>query len=338
MIQTWLENDAESAIPILDEASVSQVREAVHELGRSISMERIRVEQLVTAASEVAHNQRLHAGGGMTLVRRCERAGVPGLEVIAADRGPGLADPTAAFSGAGHRPPSTSLGVGLSAAHRMVDELDADVRMGEGSCFWLRKYAEPVARRLQLGLWARPKVGERVNGDDGAFARRNGELLLLVADGLGHGSEARTSSASVAAVVRKEPGRSLEALLLTADAALRGQRGAAVTLTRIDEASAGVECAAVGNVACAIDTRGGTSKFGSESWTVGIPTTRRKIRLQHKTLPSNAAVLLYSDGVSSRASLVDHGGMLLEHPLVVAHFVASTYGRPNDDLLVLVAR
>ncbi|MBL8740096.1 MAG: SpoIIE family protein phosphatase [Myxococcales bacterium] len=221
----------------------------------------------------------------------------------------------------------------------MVDELDADVRLGEGACFWLRKYAAPVARGLELGIWARPKVGERVNGDDGAFLRKHGAVLMLVADGLGHGSEARASSASVAAIVRKETERPLDALLLSADTALRGQRGAAVTLTRVDESAAVVECAAVGNVSCALETRGGSSKFGAESWTVGVHSAlRRKVRLQRKSLPPKSAVLLYSDGVSSRASLADHGGMLLEHPLVAAHFVASTYGRTNDDVLVLVAR
>jgi anti-sigma regulatory factor (Ser/Thr protein kinase) len=322
MVQAWLEQAAESAIRVLDEAAVSQVREAVRDVGRTIAMDPVRLEQLVTAASEVAHNQHLYAGGGMTLVRRCERAGVPGVEVIAADRGPGLADPTAAFSGAGHPTPRRSLGVGLSAAHSMVDELDADVRMGEGCCFWLRKYAEPVARAIQVGLWARAKVGERANGDDAAFLRREGRLLLSVADGLGHGSAARTSSASVADVVRREPGRSLEGIMLTADAALRGQRGAAVTLARIDEAAAIVECAAVGNVACAIETRGSSNRFGAESWTVGVAGLHRKIRTEQKPLPAKSAVLLYSDGVSSRASLADHGSMLLEHPLVIAHFVA----------------
>ena len=161
---------------------------------------------------------------------------------------------------------------------------------------------------------------------------------MLVADGLGHGREARASSASVAAVVRKEPGRSLESLLLTADTALRGQRGAAVTLTRVDQPAAVVECAAVGNVACALETRGTSSKFGAESWTVGVPASRRKIRTEQKAFPANGAVLLYSDGVSGRASFADRGEMLLEHPLVAAHFVASTFGRSNDDVMVLVAR
>lgn len=111
-----------------------------------------------------------------------------------------------------------------------------------------------------------------------------------------------------------------------------------MTLARIDQQAAVVECAAVGNVACALEARGSSRKFAAESWTVGVPALRRKVRTEQKPLPANGAVLLYSDGVSSRASLLDHGAMLLEHPLVTAHFVASTYGRSNDDLMVLVAR
>src|SRR6185503_17311143 len=103
------------------------------------------VESLAAAASELAHNQLAHAMRGHIALRAVDRAGVPGLEVIAADAGPGIADPARALRGEPRR--AGSLGVGLSAAQRLSHEMDLDVRGGEGTCVRLRRFAAPVARR-----------------------------------------------------------------------------------------------------------------------------------------------------------------------------------------------
>jgi len=339
MIEAWLGDASATAICVVDEAAVSQVREAVREVGHAQGMDTLLVERAVAAASELGHNQRLHAGGGMVVVRACSRGTVGGVEVVAADRGPGILDPKAALGGVSTTEPArSSLGIGLAAAHRLSDEMDVDVRLGEGSCFWLRKFAEPVARGREVAVWGRPKDGERVSGDDGAFVRTDEGLLIVIADGLGHGTAARDSSSRVARIARSEPNKGLEGLLHASDTALSGLRGAAVTVALVHEHQARVDCAAVGNVMCAIERRDRSSKFGSEQWTLGVPAMRRKVRVEQQSFPANSLLLLQSDGVSARATLSAHPDLFVDHPLIVAHFIATTFGRGNDDVTVAVVR
>jgi anti-sigma regulatory factor (Ser/Thr protein kinase) len=163
--------DVES-IPVRDEASVALVREAIRAEAAAIALERTRAESLVAAASEIAHNQIKHARGGEVLVRRIERAGTAGVEVLARDRGPGIADPTTALRGlvgaAGG-----GLGVGLSAVLRLADEVDFDVRRGEGTGIAARKFVTPTPRR-EVAVLGRPLPGEPESGDDAVFARAGG--------------------------------------------------------------------------------------------------------------------------------------------------------------------
>jgi hypothetical protein len=46
--------------------------------------------------------------------------------------------------------------------------------------------------------------------------------------------------------------------------------------------------------------------------------------------------VLFSDGVRSRVDLAGELDLLREHPVVVAQRVVERFGRPDDDVLVLV--
>ena len=182
-----------------DQASVAVVREALRRLGTAAGLPSVRFEALIAAASELGHNQLAHGYRGWMAVRAISRDGVAGLEVIAFDGGRGITDPTAALRGEGRA--TGSLGVGLSAAYRLSDEIDFDVRLGEGTYAAARKFATPLPR-TEVAIFGRPIAGERESGDDAAFVRTDGALLVGMADGLGHGSEAREASARAMARVR----------------------------------------------------------------------------------------------------------------------------------------
>src|SRR6185295_18454260 len=91
---------------------------------------------------------------------------------------------------------------GLSSVLRLADEVDFDVRIGEGTCVFARKLVEPPPHKSEVAIFGRPHVGERISGDDAAFVRDGSSLLIAVADGLGHGSEARAASGAAVSFVR----------------------------------------------------------------------------------------------------------------------------------------
>src|SRR2546425_12308622 len=96
LITRWLRSHT-STIPIYDEASVSSARERVREIGQQLNLGKEIIESVALIASELTHNQLSHATQGYFAVNAVERDSVKGLEVIAADIGPGIESPRRAL-------------------------------------------------------------------------------------------------------------------------------------------------------------------------------------------------------------------------------------------------
>jgi len=331
LVQDWLA-DAPS-IAVVDQAAVSLVREAVRRAAAG-RLEHTAAESLVSAASELAHNQLRHAGSGQVAVRAIERAGVVGVEVIAADPGPGIAAPTAALRGELASP--GGLGAGLSAAARLCDELDIDVRRGEGTCLWARKYASPLPRS-EIAILGRCHRDEQVSGDHAAFARVGDRLVLAVIDGLGHGSAARAASDPAARLVRDTPGAGPADVLRRCDDALRPTRGAAMAVLELDLAHLTALHAGAGNVATHLYQGRDATRFTGAARVVGGHRQSAALREEPATLAARHVVVMFSDGLSNRLDLADPV-LRLQHPLIIADDLLTRFGQANDDALVLVAR
>jgi len=333
LIDVWLRDTADS-LSILDEASVSLAREAVRREGERLGLPVPVVASLATAVSELGHNQLKHGHAGLIALRAIARDGVPGLEIVAADQGDGIQNPTQALRGAGST--SGGLGVGLSAVRSLVDEVDFDIRFGEGTCVWARKFATPVRRRRELGILGRAHPTERVSGDAAGFVRLEGSLVLAVADGLGHGPAAREASMLAVRHVLERPERPLPELQQECHGALSQTRGAVMALARIAEDEATI--ASVGNVAAYLCGPNTSHRFAGSQFALGVPTLVRNVRLHSAPVGPRDALILHTDGLSARASLDGELDLLREHPIVVAHAMLERFGRDDDDALVLVAR
>ena len=150
-------------------------------------------------AVELATNILRHAGGGHVLTR----IGVDGVELVAVDRGPGLApavrealaapriDAVAAVAGGSRR--GGGLGVGLAAVRRRAKVFDyhSDER-GTVVLARLGVVAEPGA-----WVWGGinvPLGGEGPSGDAFAVAATYGRLSAVLVDGIGHGPEAAAAA------------------------------------------------------------------------------------------------------------------------------------------------
>jgi serine/threonine-protein kinase RsbT len=94
---------------------------------------------VATAASELANNLWMHAGrGGHIEVSLLAAAGTPGVELVAEDEGPGIADIEQAlvegYSSAG------GLGCGLPGVRRLMDEFSITSAPGRGTRVVARKW------------------------------------------------------------------------------------------------------------------------------------------------------------------------------------------------------
>lgn len=324
-------------IGIVDDASVSQAREAARRAGRSVGLPETARESLVVAASELARNQLVHAQWGRVFVRCISRAGVAGVEVIAIDRGPGIAEPARAMRERVRSP--VGLGHGLGGAARLSDELDLDVRTGEGTHIRARKLAGPVAYRSELAILARPAEGEIVCGDDATFARLGDDrVLLALLDGVGHGPQARDASRAAVEVLHRRPDGAPEELLRECDETLAATRGAAMSVLRFDPRARSFEHACLGDITTRIARLPrGEHRFACRAGIVGrrVPF-EKKVRTERAAKRERDVLIAHTDGIRADWELPPE--LALQHPLVTADYLLHHCARADDDALVAVFR
>lgn len=336
-LSTWI--GATEAIQVIDEASVSLVRERVRAEGTQVGLGAVQTAALVNVASELAHNQLAHARSGFVVVRATARGDERGLEVVAADLGPGIPDVACALEGRTHGPHGAartqrSLGVGLAAVSELADELDIDVRLGEGTCIWARKFNGVATRRPRVGVFGRAYPGERRSGDDAAFVRKDGALLACVVDGLGHGDAAREASVRAARRLGACGDVAPQSLLAECDRELAGTRGAVMAAARLDD-GLHLSVAGVGNVAVSAYGPGTAWRFGGSSFVLGTPGRARRIAVEERPLARWDVLLLFTDGLRSGLDLSGDLDLLREHPAIVAQRAVERFSRPDDDVLVM---
>ncbi len=345
LIEQWI-GDGPS-LPILDDASVSLARTWVRDLGAQHGLPRPIIESLATVISELSHNQLAHARGGHVAVRSIARDGVPGLEIVAADRGDGIADPTRALHGSAKSfsAQGGSLGIGLSGARRLLDEMDLDVRWREGTCVWARKFAAAVPHRPEVALLGGPRAGEIISGDHGAFIRLDDQRLVIgLADGLGHGDAARAAADRAIAALRKAARGDVTEILASAEAETAGTRGCVMAVASLkvghggENAAGEVTHAGAGDITTRICGTSRDHPFTGTARVLGRPDPRKKpVPIERASFSRGEALLMFTDGIKHRASLPPELLRQRQHPLVLCHHLLGGFSRGHDDALVLVA-
>ncbi len=128
----------DGVVPIHVEGDVVVARRAVRDAANRLGFGNTDTTRIVTAASELARNIVKYAGTGTLLIRVIQQDSRTGLELVFADRGPGIANIDQAmaegYSTAG------GLGMGLPGARRLMDDMQVQSKVGEGTCVVVRKW------------------------------------------------------------------------------------------------------------------------------------------------------------------------------------------------------
>ena len=93
---------------------------------------------VATAVSELARNIVKYAERGSVRMRQVRARGRRGIEIVAEDAGPGIADVDAAMRDAYST--SGTLGLGLPGVKRMMDEFELESEPGKGVRVVARKW------------------------------------------------------------------------------------------------------------------------------------------------------------------------------------------------------
>ncbi|MDI6100694.1 ATP-binding protein/SpoIIE family protein phosphatase [Actinoplanes sp. NEAU-A12] len=315
--------------------TASAVRRAAERLAADLAMPEKRVADLSIVAAEAAGNLVKHADQGTILVRAVRAADQAGVELIAVDSGPGMADVDRAI-GDGHSTAGT-LGIGLGAILRQASRWDLHSVPGRGTVLVVQVWPGVAPEPSWAAGLTRPLTGESVSGDACAVREIDGRRQMLVSDGLGHGGLAAAASHEAVRVFREAPAVPPAQMVELLHRALGHTRGAALAVAEADRESAVIRYAGLGNISGTV-----LAPDGSRRGMVSMPGIaghqRRQVREYDYPLAPGAIVLMHSDGVVDRWNAADSPGLLIRTPAVIAATVLRDAGTRRDDAGVLVAR
>ena len=327
------------AIAVRDETQVAEARRAAANLAKRMGFGEEDAGRVAIVATELATNVIKHGSGGELLVGAYDDRSGTGIECLALDKGPGMADVQASLRD-GHST-AGSAGTGLGAVVRGSHVLDIYSRPGSGTAILARlrqgrpsrsgPSPEPVSGAVNV-----PKAGEDASGDKWCVRAHATGFKLMVADGLGHGPAAAEAAHAAARVFLAERASAPAEILNRMHLALRPTRGAAVAVADVDTAAGNVAFAGVGNIAGVLVADGAARRMVSHNGTVGH--VARRVQEFAYPFKGPPLVVLCSDGLGTGWSLDAYPGLAHRHPALVAGVLYRDFNRGRDDVTVLVAR
>jgi anti-sigma regulatory factor (Ser/Thr protein kinase)/serine/threonine protein phosphatase PrpC len=335
--------DAEEISPLTLDVWTSGGRYAARrraaEWVRKVGFSGTAAEEIEIVVSELGSNLLKHAGGGMLRLERLDDAGRIGLRLESIDEGPGIADAgqamTDGYSTAG------SLGYGLGAIHRLMDEVDlySDARGGTRiRCIrWIRRESrEPAASPLAFGVITRPHPKTEENGDAFVVRSWGDHALVGVIDGLGHGQFALRAAQAARHYVERHHDQPLDRIFLGAHRACRGTRGVVMALARFDFLSESLTFGSVGNIEARVRSAGPAPSLVVRRGVVGLNAPPPRVTTA--PWPHDAMLVLHSDGLSTRWSWDDFPGIHLATADEVARRLFRELAKPTDDATIAVIK
>ena len=301
--------------------------------------------RVALVATELGTNLIKHGRGGEMLVGTFEDNGKGGIEIVAIDRGPGIANIAACLAD-GYSSAGTQ-GNGLGAVIRQSHAFDIASWPGLGTAMLARltpgkpnPHREPSHSGWGAVSIAMP--GEEVCGNSWSVlgngadnAANNGTTTLFVADGLGHGEDAAEASVEAVRLFHRFGGHQVGTLLDYIHGGLRSTRGAAVSIARYEPQSHRVAFAGVGNVAGALAFDGTLRRMVSMPGTAGH--NARKIQAFDYPF-DHGLIVLASDGISTSWNLAKYPNIQAVHPTLIAAILYRDFARHRDDATVLVGK
>jgi|SRR3984957_7647763 serine/threonine-protein kinase RsbT len=125
-------------VPIASDVDIVEARMVSRSLAKYIGFDSADQVMIATAVSEVARNIVEYAKSGKVILSVIQDRSRRGLEVVARDEGPGIADvPQAMTDGFST---SRGLGLGLPGSRRLMDEFLLESKVRQGTTVTMRKW------------------------------------------------------------------------------------------------------------------------------------------------------------------------------------------------------
>jgi anti-sigma regulatory factor (Ser/Thr protein kinase) len=326
-----------AAFTMGDASCVGEARRHAAQLAAQAGLDATAAGRLALVVTELGNNLVRHARQGQLLLAASADSAT--VEVISIDQGPGIADP-ARCMGDGYSTGGTP-GTGLGAVRRLATDFELHSAVPDGTVIVARVRGEQAARPPRQLAFACAGIsvavrGETACGDAWAVAVDGTHATVIVADGLGHGPLAADASQAALAAFSDAPQATPAAVLERVHAQLRGTRGAAVAVLRLDTADGSIRSCGAGNVMGRIVSGVTDRSVLTQHGTAGLQI--RRPEESTTTWPPHALLVVHSDGIESRWSAQRLMPVLGRDPTLVAAILMRDHCRGRDDATVVVMR
>jgi anti-sigma regulatory factor (Ser/Thr protein kinase) len=296
------------AFHIGEPSEIATARRAACDLARSLGFNETVTGKVAIVITEAGTNITKYAGSGEILLRKAVRHdGAVGIEILALDKGPGIAH-LSRFMQDGHTT-GASYGIGLGTMARLADQFDIYTAFEQGTVICLSFWCKPDARfasECDIGIVCLPVAGETICGD---------AWPVLLADGAGRG---QLTAMSFKALLQAEG------------------EGAAPGVAGLDIDAAGMTCAGVGDIAGCILDDGKIYPLVCRGGILG--SALRREQASGRPWSSNAVLVMHTDCIRTGWDLARYPGLALSSPALIAAVLYRDFSRGNDDATVLVCR
>ena len=320
-------------VQVSDSSSVGAARRCALMAAQRLGFDETRAGELALLATEASRNVLIHAGGGQMVLAGTRENGLPLARILAIDKGAGIPNLAEAMSD-GYSTAGT-MGAGLGAMKRIASTLE--VFTGRGGTIVLLEVGQvPSQDELKIAGIAVPYPGERLCGDGWIWHRSPERTMVLIADGLGHGWEAAEAANEAIATFQHWVHLPPAEILRYIHDGLRKTRGAVAAIAEIRPKDHALIYAGVGNISAVLLAAGSSKSLVSHNGTLGMTTSR--IQEFRVDWPSDAVLVLHSDGLHSKWDLSSYAGLISKHPAVIGGALFRDFRRQRDDVSVVVVK
>lgn len=318
-------------LTIEETSQIGHARRTVQRRAEQLGFDETDAGRVALVVTELASNVLKHAERGELHVRDLPGEQVAGIEIVAVDRGKGFDLHNCLVDG--HSTSGTQ-GIGLGAISRLADVFDAYVDH-RGAVLLARLYPrQSKVRDLRYGATQHSLHNDPACGDAWHVAFDGQRLSVLVADGLGHGSEAERAGLAGERTFAHSPFIDPSLLMADLHVSMTGTRGGAVAIAQYTAASGALSFTGVGNIGASL--LGGEKSRGLPSHPGIVGVQFRKAQPFDYAQVTGQVLILYSDGLQSRWNLQEYPGLAQRHPAIIAAILHRDFCRGRDDVTVIV--
>jgi len=307
------------------------------EMAFETGFDKVDCAQVALAVSEIAGNALKFAGKGTIIIRLTDNR--KGLEIFVQDQGQGLKNVKKVME-EGYSSVAGSLGIGLNAARRAMDELSIKSRPGQGTTVIMRKYLPIPEEEIEYGIISLNDERYPVNGDAYVIKEFKGDkALLAVIDGAGNGFNANKVANFVKNIIEQNYKSGLITIATKCHKRMRKKfdiskvRNCVMSLLLLKPRS--LEYLGVGDISSHITGTFPKMYLQNQRGLVGdirLPD----LKSQRHRCGRNIIIIMCSDGIRPR--FTDEELPLDQNAQRIANYIMENYHRQYGDATVLVAK